>query len=105
MNKENSTASSETGDASRLKYYRHPSTNSNTYYGAYGENRLRVKRGDQWGEFDRNGGWLEGEIRSADPTFCRWVTSEFIYNARLRDAKSETFAPTRLGQQRTDKST
>jgi hypothetical protein len=105
MNEENSTASAEIRDASRPKYYRHPSPNSNTYYGAYGPDRLRVKRGDRWGEFDRDGNWLEGEIKFADPTFCRWVTGEYIYNARLQAAKSEIFAPTRLAQKQAGQST
>jgi hypothetical protein len=105
MSQETSTASAEVLDASRLKYYRHPSPNSNTYYGAYGPNRLRVKRGDLWGEFDRDGNWLAGEIRFADPTFCRWVTGEHIYNAQLKATKCETFVPTRLAMQEADKST
>ena len=101
--KEKTSASAEAGDPSSLKYYRHPSLNSNTYYAAYGPNRLRVTRGDQWGEFDRNGNWLAGEIRFADPTFCRWVSGEHIYNARLIAAKSELFALTSLGAAKSEK--
>lgn len=99
-----SPAYSETVDPEQLKYYRHPSHNSNTYYGAYGPNRLRMKRGNQWGEFDRDGNWLAGELRFADPTFCRWVTGEHIYNAQLKATKCETFLPTRLGMQQEGKS-
>lgn len=27
------------------------------------------------GRFDRDGGWVAGEIRSADPELCRWIVS------------------------------
>jgi hypothetical protein len=85
--------------AAGLKYYRHP-YQSQFYYGAYGANRLRVKRGEQWGEFDRDGTWLGGAVRYADPIFCRWVTGEYLYNARLDEADSQLFARTRLWQGR-----
>jgi hypothetical protein len=39
---------------------------------------VKVERGGAWGRFTQNGDWLEGEIRYADPTFCRWVTSAEI---------------------------
>ena len=90
-------------DPEKLKYYRHP-YQSSYHYGAYGPNRLRVKRGTQWGEFDRNGNWLAGELRIADPLFCRWVSGEHIYNARLIETKAELFALTRLGADNTRKS-
>jgi hypothetical protein len=104
MNEEASTESTGDSDVTHLKYYRHPSHNSTTYYAAHGPNRLRVKRGDQWGEFDRNGNWLAGQIRFADPTFCRWVSGEHIYNARLVAAKSELFAVTSLATVKPEKS-
>jgi hypothetical protein len=60
-----------------------------------------VKRGDEWGEFDRNGQWLGvGELRCADPTFCRWVTGEYLYNERLLASGTELFLTTRLGTER-----
>jgi hypothetical protein len=96
--KEQTTPPAESLDPNKLKYYRHASPNSATYYGAYGPNRVRVKSGDRWGEFDRDGNWLAGAIRFADPTFCRWVTGEHIYNARLIAAKSELFSLTSLGR-------
>jgi len=80
----------------KLKYYHHPFTD--TFYGAYGPDRVRVTRGDQWGEFNRDGHWLEGEIRFADPTFCHWVTGEHRYNARLLAAKQKVWPLTRLGR-------
>jgi hypothetical protein len=27
------------------------------------------------GRFDRDGGWIAGQLRTADPELCRWVTS------------------------------
>ena len=99
----NDTAREDQTDPDTLKYYRHP-YQSSTYYGAYGPNRLRVKRGAQWGEFDRNGSWLAGELRYADPTFCRWVSGEHIYNARLIETKAELFSLTRLGASNARKS-
>jgi hypothetical protein len=97
------TPSADAGDPGNLKFYRHP-YQSSFYYAAYGPNRVRVKRGEQWGEFDRNGNWLDGTLRCADPTFCRWVTGEHIYNAQLIAAKSELFAPTRLAAAPSEKS-
>jgi hypothetical protein len=91
------TPPAESTDPDKLKYYRHPSPNSAAYYAAYGPNRVRVKSGDRWGEFDRDGNWLDGTIRFADPTFCRWVSGEHIYNARLIAAKSKLFSLTSLG--------
>jgi len=44
-------------------------------YTAESAKRVRVERGGVWGLFTENGVWLEGAIRSADPTFCRWVAS------------------------------
>jgi hypothetical protein len=80
--------------AAKLKFYRHPS--SGAYYAAYDRHRVHVKRGNLWGEFDRNGNHLEGDIRYADPTFCRWVTGEHIYNERLLAAKTDVWPLTRL---------
>jgi hypothetical protein len=83
----------------RLKYYRHP-YQSTTYYAAYGPNHVRITRGEQWGEFDRNAYHLGGPLRSADPSFCRWVSGEHIDNARLREANSKIHCLTRLGQEK-----
>jgi len=32
------------------------------------------KNGRQ-GRFDRDGSWVMGEVRSADPELCRWIVS------------------------------
>jgi hypothetical protein len=86
------------GTASELQYYCHPFTD--TYYAAYSRDRVRVRRGDEWGEFNRDGHWLEGTIRFADPTFCRWVTGEYRYNQSLMGAKEKVWPLTRMGRAR-----
>lgn len=30
---------------------------------------------DTWGRFDRDGVWVEGALRSADPQMCNWLAS------------------------------
>ncbi len=82
--------------ADKLKFYHHPY--SDTYYGAYGPDRVRVKRGAEWGEFNREGHWIEGPIRYADPCFCHWVTGEFIFNGRLLTTKNKVWPLTRLAR-------
>jgi hypothetical protein len=61
-------------------------------YSAEGEHRIRVQRAghdELWGYFDGDGRWLEGPLRSADPTFCRYMSSGWILAARLAN-RSET---------------
>jgi hypothetical protein len=36
--------------------------------------RVTDKQGRQ-GRFDRDGRWLSGELRVADPELCRWIES------------------------------
>jgi hypothetical protein len=82
-------------DAARdLKFYRHPS--SGMYYAAMDKNRVHVKRGEMWGEFDRDGVYIQGTLRSCDTAFCRWVTSELIYNEKLMAANNGLWPLTRL---------
>jgi len=51
-------------------------------YRAEGPQRIRVDRGDLYGYFDADGRWLEGEIRSADGPFCRYMSSNWILAER-----------------------
>jgi hypothetical protein len=54
-------------------------------YSAEAEHRIRVERAgheEQWGYFDGDGRWLEGPLRCADPTFCRYMSSGWILAAR-----------------------
>jgi hypothetical protein len=36
---------------------------------------LVTDRHGSQGRFDRNGSWLSGDLRSADPELCRWIAS------------------------------
>jgi hypothetical protein len=48
---------------------------------------IRVQRAgsdDLWGYFNGDGQWLEGPLRSADPTFCRYMSSGCIVAERSR---------------------
>jgi hypothetical protein len=68
-----------------LRFHRHPY--APLRFAAYDDKRVRVEGDDAWGEFTRDGVWLEGPLRHADPIFCRWVCSERIYNERIAKAK------------------
>ena len=62
---------------------RHPYT-AQTYELA-GENRVRVKDGNKSGLFDRDGTWLEGDLKSADPMLCRFLASDWVMKERRRE--------------------
>jgi hypothetical protein len=51
-------------------------------YEAETPNSVRVVQGDQWGRFDRYGGWLEGDIIQCDAQLCIWLTGLLIVQAR-----------------------
>ena len=59
-------------------------------YEADGPNSVRVTDGAKWGRFDRYGGWLEGEIRHADPQLCIWLTGVFVVQERTQPARRTT---------------
>lgn len=72
-------AKQDTGaSVSNLKFHRHPYADE--YYAAYDEERVRVRHGDDWGDFSRDGVWIDGPLRQCDPIFARWVTSEHIFS-------------------------
>jgi hypothetical protein len=52
------------------------------------------------GEFDRDGNYLAGTVRSADPCFCRWVSGEHLYNERIKAANSPWHILTRSARER-----
>jgi len=60
---------------------RHPLTLHT--YTAEGTDRVRLENSGGWGVFTASGEWIEGPIRSADPTFCRWVASGLVFKQRL----------------------
>src|SRR5580704_2285972 len=47
-------------------------------YTAESAHRIRVERANSIGYFDENGCWIEGSLRSADPCFCRFLSSSWI---------------------------
>lgn len=61
----------------------HPLTRAD--YVAEGPNAVRVTDGGKWGRFDRFGGWIEGELRQADPHMCIWLTGLAIVEARAKE--------------------
>ncbi len=71
-----------------MKFCRHPYYPAR--YAALAKNLVRVEsESGDWGEFDRNGNWLKGPLRHADPIFCRWVTGELIAGECLARAEEE----------------
>jgi hypothetical protein len=37
-----------------------------------------------WGRFRRDGSWLEGKLKEADPHFCGWVGGPVVANHRIK---------------------
>ena len=37
-----------------------------------------------WGRFHRDGSWVEGELKEADPHFCGWVGGPVVANHRVK---------------------
>ncbi len=52
---------------------RHPL--SGTIYDVAEDDTVVVEKDGRSGRFDRDGTWLGGEVRTADPEMCRWVAS------------------------------
>ncbi len=59
-------------------------------YTAEGPRRIRVEHANEFGYFDDCGRWLDGPLRSADPCFCRFLSSSWIVEQNL-----EQFYPVR----------
>ncbi len=53
---------------------RHPFTNQ--LYTSLGDGTVRVEDGARWGRFQRDGQWIEGDLREADPQFCGWIAGD-----------------------------
>ncbi len=53
---------------------RHPFTRA--LYEPDGEGGVRVTHGSAVGRFGRDGRWVEGELREADPELCLWITAK-----------------------------
>jgi len=50
---------------------RHPFTNG--LYELQPDGTILVTEGDRAGNFDRQGRWLSGALKQADPQLCVWV--------------------------------
>jgi len=61
---------------------RHPFTGA--LHERDGEGNVLVTADDgSWGRFTKQGKWLEGELREADPHLCGWVAGPIIANHRM----------------------
>lgn len=52
---------------------RHPL--SGAVYDVATEGAISVTHEGSWGLFDRNGVWVEGDLRTCDPQMCNWLAS------------------------------
>ena len=63
---------------------------SGAIYEEGGDDTVLVSKGDVSGVFGRNGDWISGELRSADPEMCRWLTSGANPSPRLKSSRRFT---------------
>ncbi|MDA3038749.1 MAG: hypothetical protein O3C27_04310 [Actinomycetota bacterium] len=48
---------------------------SGAVYDVTEDGTISVTTADTWGRFDREGVWIEGDLRSCDPQMCNWLAS------------------------------
>ncbi len=60
------------------------------------EGTVLVTRAGISGTFTRNGEWLHGDLRHADPELCRWVTSGNHPSPRLKASRRYTALTSKL---------
>ena len=65
----------------------HPFTRA--LYERIDDARVRVTLDGKSGVFRRDGSWLEGELREADPQLCGWLGGPKLVHHRLLVAQSE----------------
>jgi hypothetical protein len=63
---------------------RHPFTGA--LYEDAGEGRVRVSLNGRTGLFTRDGQWMGGELREADPQLCGWVGGPRVISHRMSGA-------------------
>ncbi len=59
----------------------HPFTKA--LYEQDGDGTVLVTLGDRQGRFRRDGSWIEGELREADPQLCNWVAGPLVASHRV----------------------
>jgi len=42
------------------------------------DGKIRIEDDGKTGLFNRDGSWIEGELREADPQFCGWVAGDRV---------------------------
>lgn len=61
---------------------RHPFTRA--LYERDGDGNVLITETDgTWGRFTKQGRWIEGDVREADPHLCGWVAGPIIGNHRM----------------------
>ncbi len=48
-----------------------------------------VTDGDRRGVFARDGRWIDGDIREADPHLCGWIAGPLVANHRVGNAAAQ----------------
>ncbi len=77
-----------------MRQLRHPL--SGAIYEVDEEGNVMVTRAGMVGVFTRNGEWLRGDLRHADPELCRWVSSGNHPSPRLRASRRYTALTSKL---------
>lgn len=58
-----------------MRQIKHPLSGSIYEYADDGQGPVLVTKGTSQGRFTKDGVWVGGAIRSADPELCRWIAS------------------------------
>jgi hypothetical protein len=69
-----------------MRAIRHPLTGA--VYDLTDRGTIVVERDGRTGEFDSNGGWLSGELKSADPQLCLWIAGVDLPNRFQQAARA-----------------
>ena len=59
---------------------------SKALYEPVDDGTIKVTDGERWGRFNRDGSWIEGELRECDPQLCNWVGGPQVANHRVGQA-------------------
>ena len=66
---------------------RHPLSGS--VYDLGDDGLVLVEKDGQTGKFDRDGNWVSGTIRTADPELCRWISDPRAASRHRRVVESD----------------